>query len=63
MLSLIPRLASWPQILSQPEYGIARVSSDGRNIAYVSQGSVVCRGCKLCAGRLPTEHQGSLLID
>lgn len=28
----------WPQVLSQPEHGIARVASDGRNLAYVSQG-------------------------
>lgn len=28
----------WPQILNQPEHGIARVSNDGRAIAYVSQG-------------------------
>lgn len=30
----------WPQVLSQPEHGIARVSSDGRNLSYVSQGYV-----------------------
>lgn len=28
----------WPQILNQPEHGIARASNDGRAIAYVSQG-------------------------
>lgn len=28
----------WPQVLSQPEHGIARVANDGRNLAYVSQG-------------------------
>ncbi|MNQ37443.1 hypothetical protein D3C85_509840 [compost metagenome] len=27
----------WPQILSQPEKGIARVSNDGQGISYVSQ--------------------------
>lgn len=30
----------WPQILSQPERGIARVSNDGQNIAFLSQGFV-----------------------
>jgi hypothetical protein len=30
----------WPQILAQPEFGIARVSNDGRNIAFCSQGTV-----------------------
>lgn len=30
----------WPQILSQPEHGVARVSNDGQNIAFVSQGFV-----------------------
>jgi len=30
----------WPQILSQPEHGIARVSNDGRHIAYVSRGFI-----------------------
>lgn len=29
----------WPQILSQPEKGVARVSNDGQHIAYVSQGT------------------------
>jgi len=29
----------WPQILSQPEKGVARVSNDGQHIAYVSQGN------------------------
>ena len=28
----------WPQVLSQPQNGIARVSNDGRRLAYVSQG-------------------------
>lgn len=27
----------WPQILSQPERGIARVSNDGQNVSYVSR--------------------------
>lgn len=30
----------WPQILSQPERGVARVSNDGQNIAFLSQGFV-----------------------
>lgn len=30
----------WPQILSQPELGVARVSNDGQGITYVSQGTV-----------------------
>ena len=30
----------WPQVMSQPENGIARISNDGQNIAYVSQGTV-----------------------
>lgn len=30
----------WPQILAQPAHGIARVSNDGRNLAYVSRGYV-----------------------
>lgn len=30
----------WPQILSQPERGIARVSNDGQNVAFLSQGFV-----------------------
>ena len=34
------KIPFWPQILSQPEYGIARVSNDGRHIAYVSQGYI-----------------------
>lgn len=29
----------WPQILTQPENGVARVSNDGQHIAYVSQGN------------------------
>lgn len=28
----------WPQVLSQPEHGVARVSNDGKRLAYVSQG-------------------------
>lgn len=28
----------WPQIMSQPEFGLARVSNDGQSVAYVSQG-------------------------
>ena len=28
----------WPQVLSQPENGVARVSNDGKSLAYVSQG-------------------------
>lgn len=28
----------WPQILSQPATGVARVSNDGQHIAYVAQG-------------------------
>lgn len=30
----------WPQLLSEPEHGVARISNDGRNIAYVPNGYV-----------------------
>lgn len=30
----------WPQLLSQPEFGVARISNDGRHIAYVPNGYV-----------------------
>ena len=32
------RIPFWPQVVTQPESGIARVSNDGRQIAYASQG-------------------------
>lgn len=35
--AFISGIPFWPQIMSQPEFGFARISNDGKNIAYVSQ--------------------------
>lgn len=34
-----PGIPFWPQVLSQPEFGLARVSNDGQHLACISQGA------------------------
>lgn len=37
--AFLTKIPFWPQILSQPETGVARVSNDGQHVAFVSQGT------------------------
>ena len=38
--SFVTTIPFWPQILGQPQNGVARVSNDGRRMSYVSNGFV-----------------------